>query len=315
MERCLYDPDGGYYTSGREVFGPKGDYYTSADTHPMFVELLARSFGSLLDGLAQQPLTLVELGPGRAFLGRQALSCLSRIRPKLANRLQYAPVEVNRGAMPPSFHGIVFSNEFFDALPVRRFRAEKSGARELLVEVGDKIREIEGGPADSRALDYLTTGFQRLRLGWVYEVNLRMIEWLEELNRRLESGYVVTIDYGFLAPEYERVERPAGTLLSYYRHEVVDDPFVRPGEQDITAHVNFEVMIRTTNRLGWQSESLVSQRDFLARWGLEEALAREEASPKPFDAARVQELLGLKELLRPGGISDTMRVLVQQVIH
>jgi len=137
-----------------------------------------------------------------------------------------------------------------------------------------------------------------------------MIDWLQEIDRRLESGYVVTIDYGFLASEYQRLERAGGTLLSYYHHQVVDDPFVRPGEQDITSHVNFEVMIKTASRLGWESEPLVSQRDFLMRWGLEERLAEEEAGGKPLDSARIKELLGLKQLLIPGGVSDTMRVLV-----
>jgi SAM-dependent MidA family methyltransferase len=314
MERCLYDPEHGYYTSGREVFGPSGDYYTSAHTHPVFAEILARCFASLFENLnKREPLALVELGPGRSFLGRQALSFLAKTHPELSARVEYTPVEVNRGVLPPRFTGIVFSNEFFDALPVKRVRVGTPAVYELLVEVTDRLREREIEATDARVLEYLKAGFKELRPGWVYEVNLRLIDWLEELDRRIEAGSVVTIDYGFLASEYNAVDRADGTLLSYYRHQIVADPFARPGEQDITAHVNFEVMLESARRLGWASEPLITQREFLSRWGLDEALAQEEASGKPLDAARVQELLGLKELLKPGGVSDTMRVLVQRV--
>ena len=90
------------------------------------------------------------------------------------------------------------------------------------------------------------------------------------------------------------------------------DPYANLGCQDITAHVNFEVMTQTSEKLGWKGEPLTTQRRFLHKWGLEKHLEEEEARGI-LNPERLEERLGLKTLLLPGGISDTMKVLVQQV--
>ena len=92
------------------------------------------------------------------------------------------------------------------------------------------------------------------------------------------------------------------------------DPYLNLGRQDITSHVNFEVMEQTGSQLGWKSEPLRTQRRFLLEWGLEERLMEEEAQGL-LNSERTEERLGLKTLLAPGGISDTMKVLVQHVRH
>ncbi len=93
---------------------------------------------------------------------------------------------------------------------------------------------------------------------------------------------------------------------------MIPDPYLNLGRQDITSHVNFEVMEQTGSQLGWKSESLRTQRRFLLDWGLEERLMEEEAQGL-LNSERMEERLGLKTLLVPGGISDTMKVLVQHV--
>ena len=314
MERCLYDPDHGYYTSGRQVFGPTGDFYTSAHTHPLFAEILTDAFVDLLRNLGSGPFQLVELGPGDRSLARSIRSYLERTHPSVAVNLEYRPVDV-REALPEQIRGIVFSNELFDALPVHRVRVRNRRLRELYVQ-GDEtgqICETEGPVSDDRIPAYLKVGFGRRHEGWEYEVNLRMVECLEALNRRIRQAYVFTIDYGFLREEYDRVDRAAGTLLSYSGHQVVDNPYLSPGEQDLTAHVNFTVMIETGRAMGWADQRLKSQRRFMQDAGLAQRLMRAEQSFQDLNADRVTELLQLKRLLEPGGISDVMRVLVQEV--
>ena len=208
MERCLYDPDHGYYTSGRQVFGPTGDFYTSAHTHPLFAEILTDAFVDLLRNLGSGPFQLVELGPGDRSLARSIRSYLERTHPSVAVNLEYRPVDV-REALPEQIRGIVFSNELFDALPVHRVRVRNRRLRELYVQ-GDetgRICETEGPVSDDRIPAYLKVGFGRRHEGWEYEVNLRMVECLEALNRRIRQAYVFTIDYGFLREEYGRVDR------------------------------------------------------------------------------------------------------------
>jgi len=317
MERCLYDPHHGYYTSGRKIFGPGGDFYTSAQTHPLFAEILADAFAALLEqsvGLTG-PCDLVEFGPGDGVLAQNILARLEQAHPSVAKVLRYTPVEVD-GQPPDRISGIVFSNEFLDALPVHRVRVRGGELKEIYVlrdPASGQITEMEGGLSDERISAYMKTGFPRWHEEWDYEVNLHMVDWLHDLDRRIEKGFVVTIDYGFLKEEYDSVERAAGTIVSYSRHQVVVNPYLNPGKQDITAHVNFSVILETGREMGWSDRPLVTQREFMTSWGLEERLRQAEQRFRELNAEKVTELLHLKSLLIPGGISDVMKVLVQEV--
>ncbi len=312
MDFCLYDPEQGYYTTKQEIFGPEGDYYTSPYTHQVFAYCLADAFVHYFQLLSRPgPFHLVELGVGEGFLGRDILTRLQDAHPRVFDGVNYCPVELGEDP-PDGIHGIVFSNEFFDALPVHRVRARGSEFREIHLRIDGGISELEGEVTDPRILEYMKTGFWEWKEGHEYEVNLRMVEVMEDLDRRIDSAFVLTVDYGYDWEEYQASDRPQGTLLCYHRHQVVTDPYANLGCQDITAHVNFEVMTQTSEKLGWKGEPLTTQRRFLHKWGLEKHLEEEEARGI-LNPERLQERLGLKTLLIPGGISDTMKVLVQQV--
>ncbi|MDA2933699.1 SAM-dependent methyltransferase, partial [Acidobacteria bacterium AH-259-D05] len=311
-EFCLYHPECGYYTTTEKIFGSEGDYYTSPYTHQLFAYSLVDAFIHYFELLSQpSPFHLVELGVGEGFLGRDILTRLQDRHPEVFDVVVYCPVEL--GVDPPNrIQGVVFSNEFFDALPVHRIRMSGSEIKEIYVHVGEKISEMEGEVSDPRILEYMRTGFKEWRDNYQYEVNLRMVEVMHDLDQRIDFAIVLTVDYGYNWKEYQAVDRSKGTLLCYHRHQVVTDPYLNLGQQDITAHVNFEVMSKTGEELGWKSEPLTTQRQFLHKWGLEQRLMEEEAQGL-LNPARVEERLGLKFLLVPGGISDTMKVLVQHV--
>jgi SAM-dependent MidA family methyltransferase len=314
MEHCLYDPEQGYYRSGRKVFGPEGDYYTVAHTHPAFSRLLADAFISRIQAMKlPAPVHFVELGAGEGILGRQILKSLEDKHPEMRRSVEYVPLEAGRGELPAEITGIVFCNEFFDALPVHRVRIRNRKLKEVYVGIeAGRITEVEDELSDSRISEYMETGFRKWREGWEYEVNLAMTEWLEELNRRTVRGTLFTFDYGFTWREYDSVLRPEGTLMSYRRHQALSDPYLNLGEQDITAHVNFEVMISLGRRFGWSGEALKTQREFLMEWGLERLLLEEEQQGI-LNPSRLDERLSLRRLVEPGGISDTMRCLVQRI--
>ena len=313
MEYCLYDPLCGYYTTKAKVFGPEGDFYTSPYTHPLFAEVLGDALGSYLAAVGgEAELHLVELGSGEGKLGGDVLGRLENHHPEIFARLTYLPVEVGRSPLPQEFRGVVFSNEFFDALPVHRVRVRGGELREVYVRFESELEEVEGELSDPRILEYMRSGFTEWREGYDYEVNLNMMETIEDLDRQFESGFVVTIDYGYQWKDYAASERPEGTLMCYHRHTAHPDPYINIGQQDITAHVNFEVLGKTGERLGWRGSDLKSQRQFLREWGLEARLMEKE-NREVLKAAQLEELLGLKRLLLPGGVSDTMKVLVQSV--
>lgn len=313
MELCLYDPEEGYYRRGSKVFGPRGDYYTSPYTHPLFAQILGDALAGYLSRLeVEGTLDLIELGCGEGILGKAVLDRLERQHPRIFERVRYRGVEFGEAGLPERIHGVVFSNELFDALPVHRVRVSDSELKEIFVRLGEPITELEGELSDPRILEYMRLGFPRWREGCVYEANLRMVEFLEELDRRLQRGFVLTLDYGFEAPEYEAMDRKNGTLLCYHRHRVHSNPYVNLGRQDLTSHVNFRVFRETAARLGWTNRPLRSQRRFLMKWGLEARLLEEERMGL-LQAERVEDRLGIRTLLAPGGISDTLKVQVQAV--
>ena len=313
MDFCLYDSAHGYYATREKIFGLDGDYYTSSHTHPLFAQLLAEAFVCYFEELGQpRPFDLVELGAGEGILGRDILAQLERAHPAVFEHVRYRAVEFRNPNLPSGIQGVVFSNEFFDSLPVHRVRVQGAEVKEIYVAFNNRILEFEGEISDPRILDYMKSGFERWTDGYEYEVNLRLVSTLQELEQSFESGFLVTVDYGYEWEEYEAIDRAGGTLMCYHRHQAVSDPYVNMGEQDITAHVNFEVMKRVGAGLGWQNQPLRTQRAFMMEWGLEEKLMEEERYGL-LDAERLQDRLKLKALLTPDGISDTMKVLVQVV--
>ncbi len=313
MDYCLYHPERGYYRRGRPVFGPGGDFFTSPYTHRLFAQILARAIAAYLkEWETAAPLDLVELGAGEGRLASDLLEWLGRNRPSLARQLCYRPIEVGAD-LPEGIRGVVFSNEFFDALPVHRVRVREGRLREIHVrEQEGAICEVELEPTRNAIDPYMQQAFPTWTEGYAYEVNLRMLEVVDRLDRSLSEGIVISFDYGYVWEEYDAQPRPQGTLMCYRRHQVSPDPYRHIGEQDITAHVNFDMLREAGRRLGWQDEPLITQREFLLRWGLERQLFLEE-SEGLFRSDRQRERLGLKQLLLPGGISDTVKVLVQRV--
>ena len=313
MDFCLYDPDQGYYTTKQKIFGSEGDYYTTPHVHPLLAYCLAEAVAHYFELLSRPPrFQLVELGAGQGVLARDLLQRLQERHPRVFERIQYVPLEIQDSELPHHVHGVVFSNEFFDALPVHRVRVRGSQVEEIYLEINDQISEVDGEVSDPRILEYMRTGFGKWNDGCEYEANLRMVEVLKNLDSCLESGIILTIDYGYDLGEYNRLDRPEGTLMCYHHHQAVSDPYINLGQQDITAHVNFEVLARTGEQFGWENQALTTQRQFLLDWGLEDQLSMEE-SHGLFSPDRIEERLRLKDLLAPGGISDTMKVMAQRV--
>lgn len=313
MEYCLYDPENGYYRNRNRIFGKDGDFFTSPYTHPVFAEVLANFAKAVFQSFPEGRLQLVELGAGEAQLGRVVADLLGRRSPELGERLDYFPVEIDSPELPARIRGLVLCNEFFDALPVHRLRVCGARLREIYVTHRDgAFHETAGDLSDPRIESWMRQAFPVWREGNVYEANLRMTEILEGLDRRIESAALLTIDYGYDWAEYDSRDRPDGTLMCYRQHRAHPDPYVDVGRQDLTAHVNFDVVQGRGRQLGWERCPLRSQREFLMTWGLAEQLEREEARGL-FSSERLPDRLALKQLLEPGGISDTMKALVQVV--
>jgi SAM-dependent MidA family methyltransferase len=307
MEEVLYHPEFGYYTAPRDPLGPSGDFYTSSDVDPVFAELLARKFTEMAAevGIPPERFTIVELGAGRGLLAREILRIAlfpyviversAAMRGRQQALLKGLDVQWS-DQLPAGLTGCIFSNEFFDALPVHRIRKRNGVLRELYVTAD--FTEVE---ADLfAALDV------PLAEGQLADISTEGPRWIERIATSLECGFHLAIDYGYLDREF--YARPHGTLMCYWRHRLVEDPYVHIGEQDITAHVNFSDLIRAGETSGLKTESFLTQMDFLIELGI---LNRIQAFTPVMTAEQVQQVDALKKLILPDRMGERFKVLIQ----
>lgn len=330
MEAALYDPDGGYYTSGREIIGTGGDYLTSPAMHPAFGAMIARWLDARRREMGEpDPFDIVEMGAGKGLLCAAILAHASEYLPDLYASARYRIIEqtdLRRTADPrlqglgiedqisyaesldslpdDSVRGCFISNELVDAFPVHLVRVVDGELREIHVTWRDGgFVEVVGEPSTPEIHAY----FDRLGIslpdGYTTEVNLRAFDWMRQVGRKLRSGFVLTIDYGYTAQEYYSPERSRGTLLCYYRHTYCEDPYIRVGEQDITAHVDFTSLIESGREVGLAPVEFTTQREFLIAQGVQSWVAEHTRAPR--------ERRVIASLLDPEGMGG-FRVLIQR---
>ncbi len=342
MQAALYDENLGYYNTQRVKIGAEGDYYTSSNVHAAFGKAMARA---MIDLWNENALTIVEMGAGTGRLAADILTAIREDHPSIFEQLSYVIVETSPAmrrlqqerlngfghqvgwrsleeiaSNPVS--GIFFSNELVDALPVHRVRqvAQAVGLRTSSLEeqyvtidhAGAAPRlALEWGELSSeRLIEYVERCGATLKEGWVAEINLDAIDWLDKISKAMERGYLITVDYGDVAQHLIGADRREGTLRSFYRHRLSHSPLERVGEQDITASVNFTALVEYGRDAGFEAISYERQSAFLVRNGLVEIIASMEASTGSIDD--MKERLAIKSLFLPGGVSDNFRALVQR---
>ena len=207
--------------------------------------------------------------------------------------------------------GCILSNELLDAFPVHQVQVQRGILQEVYVALQDRqLVESLGEPSCPELADRLKSVGVELAEGQVAEINLGIDRWAEELDSTLESGFVLTVDYGRTATQlYSAAERPDGTLTTYYRHTQTDDPFRHVGSQDITAQVDFTAVVQAGRAHGFSMLGYARQCDFLRSLGLsawQRRLGGLNLSQQQVQANRA----GILDLARMGGLGD-FKVLVQ----
>ncbi|HYM13555.1 MAG TPA: SAM-dependent methyltransferase [Bryobacterales bacterium] len=295
METALYHPEFGYYRRHHDPFGAAGDFYTAEQLQPVFGILIARRIRMLRESMqAPEDFTVVEVGAGRAEMAEGL------------REFRYVPVDVANGKLPDRIRGVVFSNEFFDALPVHAAVMRGGAAREVRVGFeGGRFIWVEAGGIPEEVECYRRKYLGDLSDGQFFEVNLEALAWLKQMATALEEGYVFSIDYGYTAAEVVRF--PRGTLMSYRRHQALEDVLKDPGEQDITAHVCFTALEEHGKRMGLEKHSLEPLARTIIEAGEGDQFAEALAGGSPAEQRR--RSLELKQLLY--GMGETFRTLLQ----
>lgn len=333
MHECLYHPEYGYYS--RANFRRFGDYYTSVDVHPIFGRLLARQLAEMWEILGSpDQFVAVEAGAGVGRLAGHILDFAAKALPAFYAALTYVAVErsparraeqVTRLASHASAGhvstaeeipsaipvGCIFSNELLDALPTHRVAIQQGTLREIFVGTDrDHFTEVLGDPSTPLLAQYFLAQGIALEEGQQAEVCLDACRWIENAGRSLDRGFVLTIDYGHEARLLYDEHHNRGTLLAYRDHMVTESILDAPGEQDLTAHVNFTALDLWGRGAGLARTGLVTQSQFLIALGRE----NEFSDLYETDQTEIEKLrarLLLKNLIHPEGLGEKFQVLVQ----
>lgn len=324
MELALYAPGLGYYSGGAKKFGKAGDFVTAPEISPLFAQSLARQVAQVLDITSGN---ILELGAGTGRLALELLLELARMQ-KLPARYQILEVSAHLRAvqeetlaahlpeellakidwldsLPERFSGMVLGNEVIDALPVHIIKTGLDGHRELGVAVGkDGFYWAEQVLTDPQ----LQAMLARLSLpqDYVTELCPAAAGLLKSLCEMLQAGVILLLDYGFPQAEYYHPQRNQGTLMCHYRHHTHGDPFLYPGLQDITAHVDFSYLAQVSQSNGAELRGYCSQAQFLINCGITEILGR----VSPDDMAAFLPLAAkAQKLLSPAEMGELFKVI------
>jgi SAM-dependent MidA family methyltransferase len=271
---------------------------------------------------------VIELGPGRGLFARDVLDWSRKkfpeffralhyrmiersatLRGRLAERLKDAVAEGKASiaddlAPPGPENAILFANEFLDALPV-----EVVADRGLLqLALKDGVLAETFAPVPQEVQEYLDRYSVLPGEGERVEAGLGAMEWMRRLAGAVPRGFVVLVDYGYRREELV-AGRHRGTVVAARQHQLSRNPYEAPGEQDITAHVNFTGVSAAGEAAGLQTLGMVTQSQFLM--GIGEATQFADAFEEcrlPQEQAKVA--LQLKHLVTPAGMGENFQGVV-----
>jgi SAM-dependent MidA family methyltransferase len=285
-----------YYGKSDRQFGAHGDFVTAPELGSLFGRTLARQLSELP---FQQ---ILELGAGSGALADTLTKELEReyfiletsgaLRERQAARLGARVRFLDR--LPERFRGVVIANEVADALPVHAVAWRADGIRERGVSQDLSWAEK---PARGQLLEAAKT--IEVPVPYESEIGLAADAWMRSVADSLAEGAFFIIDYGFPRHEYYHPQRSMGTLMCHTRHRAHGNPFELPGEQDVTAHVDFSALARAARGAGLEVLGYATQAQFLVNCGITDVLAQanvENALHYAPIAAEAQQLLSPAEM-------------------
>jgi SAM-dependent MidA family methyltransferase len=335
MEQALYHPEHGYYASTRRRIGREGDFYTNVSVGRLYGQLLASQLIEMWKTLGSPSrFMIVEEGSEDGQLAMDILSAIAEESLEAAECIHYVIVEPIPGKQlqqqtrfDPAFlpkvtwlsglagleaiTGAFISNELVDAMPVHLVLYQDKKWWELFVAIsGENFRFVPGkieAPELRRALDLLplpTASPYRT------EVNLAATRWIQAVSAKLKRGFVLIVDYGFPRAEYYKPERTEGTLSCYSRHRRTYNPLERPGEIDITAHIDFTSLAEAAAKASLDVAGYTDQHHFMVGAAESRLLALEKSVQSEGTTRSHREFLGAyRTLMHPGNMGMAFKYL------
>ena len=329
MDLVLYAPGLGYYSAGARKLGAGGDFTTAPEISPLFGRCLARHCAQVLQVTGGGEVLELGAGSGRmAFDVQTGLQALG-VRPARYRILEVsADLRQRQRALlaglpddlaacvewldaPPDepWRGALLANEVLDALPVECFawREGRVFERGVALQDGDALAWSERPAAPE-----LATEVQRLRrevsgewdCGYASELCRRAGPWIAAVTRSLAQGVALFIDYGLARRDYYHPLRATGTLRCHYRQHAHDDPFARPGLEDITAWVDFTRVAEAADDAGMEVLGFATQAALLLGLGIEQQIMA-----APDEPTRIRRASEARQLLMPQEMGETFKAM------
>jgi SAM-dependent MidA family methyltransferase len=334
MQLALYHPQLGYYTADLEKFGREGDFITAPTVSPLFGKCIARAIKPTLE-LTKSNNQIVEIGPGDGSLACQILTELAaqdalpnkyyclEISPSLRKRQQ----ETIQRRCPKQAHlvqwidnldnkkinGAVIANEVVDALPVEIFTWENDKLLQNMVNASKDENNLvnfhwqlqaANDEVSESCKDIIDIIKKNNIKKYTTEININAKQWVKNIAEHLQQGIVLCIDYGYPQHEYYHPQRNSGTLMCHLEHQAHDNPFMYPGIEDITAHVDFTALALAAHESGLNVDAYTSQAQFLINCDITDSITKLTDPLKQF-----QESKKLQRLLSPNAMGELFKVI------
>jgi SAM-dependent MidA family methyltransferase len=329
VEVALYDPVDGYYATAKKRIGEGGDYITSPLISPVFGFGLSRLAAQFVDRLEGGLCSIVDIGCGDGTLIRQIAGELEKkghdfrafgvdraLQRTVPDRLVTYVADLSE--VPSDRPAFVLSNELFDAIPFARVVMREERLSELFVTEADAgVLEWDERPAGEELVNYFATRGVKLAVGQFADVTPAWGELYGRIAAHFDRAMVVTFDYGFERRKlYDVRIRRYGTAAAYSNHQVHRDLLARPGEQDLTAHIDFDDLVDAGKGRGYLTLHFSRQASFLVSLGVfEHPLFRPVDELQASTMEELTEVLDRRQraqrLVLPEGIGEDIKTLVQ----
>jgi SAM-dependent MidA family methyltransferase len=322
VEVALYHPEHGYYSQPRSPVGKEGDFVTSPHISSVFAFTLGKLVREFLSRAGDDVCTIVDIGCGDGRLIRE-LSAIGGARYVGVDR-RYVSRESGVGSRLPTSYSLlttpdqiprggahlILSNELFDALPFARLVKRGDDLHELWVDEDFEWTEHEAEP---RYVHYFESRGIELADGQFADVSLEWEAMYADIARVVERGLIVTFDYGYPVEKlFHSRARRFGTAAAYSQQRVTRDLLAKPGEQDLTAHINFTDLIRAGEEQGFSTRFFDRQAKFLLALGAtDHELFRPVTDLEEASVELMQQRDDARQLVLPDGIGHDIRVLAQ----
>lgn len=319
IETCLQHPEHGYYRR-QAAIGASADFITAPEISQIFGELIGLWCAVVWQQMgAPSQVRLIELGPGRGTLMRDALRA-ARLVPAFLSALRVELVETNTtlqaaqratlteaqvpiawsaSLTPGAGPVIIIANEFLDTLPVSQWvwRDGKWRTRRVGIDENGALSFVDDEP---HVCAKLTAHIDTPAEGAIFESREKAFEELVDRLALLGEPLAgLFVDYGHTQPGF------GDTLQAVSGHQY-SDPLANPGRADLTAQVDFAAFGKALRRARLAADGPHTQAEFLGRLGAIERASRLMAA-NPGQAGQIEA--GIARLMAPAGMGGRFQVI------